>query len=430
MRLSFAAKYLMLFSLFNREVRDANDGETISISNSNWLGVDEWYAKGSGIAVNETAAMGIPAIWAAVTTISNSIAQIPLHLYETSDTGETVKATKNGLYTILHDSVNDVTTSYQWRKWLVSRLLLEGRAITAIMRDRSGRVAGFLPLPLTDIKITETVRGGKVARTYRHGSTTYLHSEVLDFILQPMTDGTTHYNPITSNRESIGLIIGAERFAATWFANGGVPPLQLRTTTTGSPAAMERAADDFASFLNLGRERRRTVVPVPAGFELSSIGTDPDKAQMLELRKFQICEVARIFNISPSMLQDLTTGTYSNTEQQALSYVQNTIAPLVKMIEQELNLKLFGVRNKKNWAEHNLDGLKRGDFKNRMDGLARAVNSGLISPNEGRALDNRPSMEGGDQLFIQGATVPLTMAGQVNVKPAAPDAEPPFEPSA
>ena len=193
---------------------------------------------------------------------------------------------------------------------------------------------------------------------------------------------------------------------------------------------MERAADDFASFLNLGRERRRTVVTVPAGFELSSIGTDPDKAQMLELRKFQICEVARIFNISPSMLQDLTTGPCSNTEQQALSYVQNTIAPLVKMIEQELNLKLFGVRNKKNWAEHNLDGLKRGDFKNRMDGLARAVNSGLISPNEGRALDNRPSMEGGDQLFIQGATVPLTMAGQVNVKPAAPDAEPPFEPSA
>ena len=61
--------------------------------------------------------------------------------------------------------------------------------------------------------------------------------------------------------------------------------------------------------------------------------------------------------------------------------------------------------------KHNLDALQRGDFKSRTEALARAINTGQLMPDEARALENRPPAEGGDRLYIQQATVPLTMAG-------------------
>jgi hypothetical protein len=45
--------------------------------------------------------------------------------------------------------------------------------------------------------------------------------------------------------------------------------------------------------------------------------------------------------------------------------------------------------------------------------LAKYIQSALITPNEARKLDNRIAIEGGDELFIQGATVPLSMQKQL-----------------
>ena len=73
-----------------------------------------------------------------------------------------------------------------------------------------------------------------------------------------------------------------------------------------------------------------------------------------------------------------------------------------------MNLKLFGQRNGGRYVEHSLDGLMRGDFKTRMEGLARAIQTSILTPDEARQLENRPAKGGGaDELYMQGATVPL-----------------------
>jgi phage portal protein BeeE len=65
------------------------------------------------------------------------------------------------------------------------------------------------------------------------------------------------------------------------------------------------------------------------------------------------------------------------------------------------------------YVEHNLDGLLRGDFLTRMNGLARSVQSGILTPNEARGLENRPQHQeqAADQLFMQGATMPIDALG-------------------
>jgi HK97 family phage portal protein len=146
---------------------------------------------------------------------------------------------------------------------------------------------------------------------------------------------------------------------------------------------------------------------MPPGHALKAIGIDPDKGQMTEARLFQIQEIARLYGLPPVFLQDLAHGTFSNTEQQDLQLVKHNIGQRAKEFEDELNLKLFGQRRRARFVRHNLDGLQRGSFKERIEGFGLAIQTAQMTPDEVRVIEDRPPKEHGDKLYIQGATVPL-----------------------
>jgi HK97 family phage portal protein len=168
-----------------------------------------------------------------------------------------------------------------------------------------------------------------------------------------------------------------------------------------SPAAAERASQDIQS--KISEIAQNGGIPaLPTGYELKAIGIDPEKSQMEASRRFQVEEVARVYDIPPVFLQDLTHGTYSNTEQQDLHFVKHTLTQWLRRIEQQLNLKMFPGENRNGqFVEFNVDGLLRGDFKTRMEGYAQAVQNSIKTPNEIRAKENDPPMAGGDRLVIQ-----------------------------
>ena len=132
---------------------------------------------------------------------------------------------------------------------------------------------------------------------------------------------------------------------------------------------------------------------------------------MTEARRFQIEEMARIWQVPPVFVGDLTKGTFSNTEQQDLQLVKHVVTQWCTSFENELTLKLHGWQNPKRRVKHNINGLQRGAFKDRIEALARAILTGQLMPDEARALEDRGPAPGGDQLYVQQATVPLTAAG-------------------
>src|SRR3546814_4504641 len=103
---------------------------------------------------------------------------------------------------------------------------------------------------------------------------------------------------------------------------------------------------------------------------------------MGEARLGQVLEIARAFQLPPVFLQDLSKGTFANTEQQDLFFVKHLIGQWAKRFEQQLNLKLFGQRRTTRKVEHNLDGLMRGDFKARAEAVARLVQGGVYRSEE------------------------------------------------
>ena len=374
--------------------------------------MQEWHGV-AGVIVTYETALEVPAVWCAVNFISNTIACLPLHLYRKVGEGRKI-ADNDPLYAILKDAPNDETTSYAWRKGMMVNVLTRGRSISFIERNKAGRVMNIWPLD-TD-KTTVERKNGRKVYTYRDGTQTFVYaaSEVIDIVLMLNPDGVTHVDPISKLRGAVGLSLALDEYARKFFANGGVPPLALYGPMP-SPGAASRAAQDVDKAVRDANAERRNVLIMPAGHEIKPIGIDPQKSQMTEARRFQIEEVARIFGLPPSFLQDLTNATFSNVEQQDLNLVKHLISQWVKAIEQELNLKLFTGRTSNKSAEFNLDGLQRGDFETRMTGYATAIQNAINTPDEVRAMENWPLMGGeAEKLHIQGATVPLGMQSTVN----------------
>lgn len=360
----------------------------------------------AGITVNTENALGVPAIWAAVNFISGTLAGLPLKVYRKR--GEDREPVSGALANMLHDAVNDETSSFEWRKHMFEQALTGGRAFTYIERNASGTAVALWPLDPSAMTVSVPV--DQTARVYTYGSrtksVTYQAQEIIDLPFMLKADRLGHRSPITTNKDVIGLAIAATQYGSKFFQGGGVPPFAV-TGNFQTAGALARAADDLADAVRKAAKEQRQALTLPAGLDIKPIGADPEKSQFVELQRFVVEQVARIYSIPPTFLQDLTHGTFSNTEQQDLHFVKHTIKRWAEQFEQELNLKLFGRRANTQYVELNMDGLLRGDFKTRMDGYAQGIQNGIITPNEARRQENRPSMPNGDDLLIQGATVPL-----------------------
>ncbi|HEX7852315.1 MAG TPA: phage portal protein [Sphingobium sp.] len=393
--------------LVGREERSIeNPTIASSASMEDWLG---FFGVSAGQAqlpsVNIESALEVPAVFDAVMFLSRTMASLPLLPLKTIN-GET-RPSGGDLEMLLNEAPNPEWSSFAWRQYSWQQTFTGGRALSWIERQGVRPVAIWPMDPgLTTIRRT----GGR--KYYNFDGREYPAADVIDVPFALKHDGLTAYSPIHKGRKAIGLAIAMNDFAGTFFAGGGIPPLALEGPLPQGIEAFKRAQSDINRAIEFAKKAGRQFFGMPPGHKLSPIGIDPDKGQMTEARLFQIQEIARLFGLPPAFLQDLSKGTFSNTEQQDLQLVKHLISHWAKAFEDELNLKLFGQRRRARCAKHNLDALMRGDFKSRIDALARGIQTGQLMPDEARAMEDRPPKPGGDRLYIQGATVPLEDAGK------------------
>jgi HK97 family phage portal protein len=396
-----------LFDRFNKVEARNLENPNAPVSATDFMSIMGWgdFSADAGVTVNVDTALGVPSIFAAVNFLSGTLAGLPLNVYQKTRTGR--KKIENGIANILGGAVNDGMSSFEWRKYIFDQVFTGGRAVTYIEKDRSGKIINLYPLDPTHVRV-EYVNGRKIYRAY---SKTYTADEVIDIPFMLKANQLDIRGPIAQNKDVIGMAIAATKYGAKAFQSGGIPPAVLQGPFQSGSAAV-RASDDVASTMAKLAREGRPVMALPIGHELKSVGFSPDDMQLLELQRFCVEQVARIYSLPPVFLQDLSRGTFSNTEQQDLHFVKHTIKRWVEQVEAEMNLKLFG-RNARQYVEFNVDGLLRGDFKTRMEAHAASIQNGIRTPNEVRDLENMEPMPAGDDLMIQGATVPIrTQSGE------------------
>ena len=377
----------------------------------------------AGKPVTERTAMQMTAVYACVRILAESIACLPLHLYRYTDAGSKEKALDHPLYTLLHDEPNPEMTSFVFREVLMTHLLLWGNAYAQVIRNGKGEVTALYPL-LPNRMTVDRDEHGQLFYRYQRGSdeaTSNSPAKRETVVLMPSDvlhipglgfDGLVGYSPIAMSKNAIGLAIAAEEYGSKFFANGATPAGILETPTLIKDISKLRDSwnEAYGGSRNAGK-----VAILEQGVTFKPISMSPQDSQLLETRKYQLDEIARIFRIPPHMIGDLERATFSNIENQSREFVTYTLDPWVCRIEQSLTRALLMPSEKgRLFVKFNVDGLLRGDYKSRMEGYAIARQNGWMSANDIRELENLNRISpdaGGDLYLVNGNMLPLEKAG-------------------
>ena len=354
-------------------------------------------ANTTGRPVTPATAVGSTAVWAAVRIISESIATLPLRVYERRDGGRVI-ATEHPLYPILHDRPNPRQTAVEYREQQLASLLLWGNAYTWIDRWPSGRPRNLWPIRPDRVTVRIDVATENdpvpslvyVVSTHDGGQRVYAADDILH-VRGLSSDGLMGLSPIAVHRDAVGLEQAEREFAGRFFGNNGRPGGVLKVAGRLSNDAAVRLKQSWET-AHRGLENAHRVAVLEEGIEWQSMGMPLQDAQFVEQRRFSIEEIARIFRVPLHLMGDLQRATYSNIEHQSIEFVVHTIRPWCVRLEQAYATLLYPSERQALYVEHSVDALLRGDIKSRYDAYAVARQWGWLSVNEIRALENLNSV--------------------------------------
>jgi HK97 family phage portal protein len=345
----------------------------------------------------------VTTVYQCVDVLARTLASLPLPVYRRLERGKE-KAPDHHLYSVLGYEPNPEMTSYDLRSTLQGHLGLTGNAYAEIERDKGDRVTALWPLNPRKMEVT---RGPNGALRYLYelpdrvgrDRVVFNPSQILH-LRGLSSNGVVGYSPITLAREALGMALATEHYGASLFGNNARPSGVLKMPGPLNPDVRDemRAAWE-RTYSGLNNAHRIAILE--DGLEFQQIGIAPEDAQFLETRKYTRREIAGIYHVPPHMIGDLEQATFSNIEHQSIDFVVHTMRPWLVVWEQAIRRGLFSVPDReRHFAEFLVDALLRGDTISRYQAYQIAISNGFMTPNEGRELENRNPIEGGDVLLV------------------------------
>lgn len=379
------------------------------------------YGYASSVEVTEETALQVSAVWACVRLLSQTVASLPLLVYKKTDKGREL-APDHWFAQLMANKPNQYQTKYEFWEHQIANLALHGN-LYAKKGERAGRIISLLPL--NPLQVETKLVGGKVVHFFEQdGNVAALAAESV-WHAKLNGDWIVGRSPLQFGRNLIGVAQAAEQAVSKIYTNGGKRSGVLSFDRLLTPEQRTQIRANFES-LTTGTDDRLLVLEMGAKFD--PISMSPQDIELLASRKFQIEEICRWFGV-PSVLVNDTSGSTtwgSGIAELVTGFYKLNLRPYLEAIENSVTTHLFTDEDRKSYeVEFDFEGLLRASQKDRYAGYQTAIGSGLMTPNEARALEWLPAVEGGDQLLIQGAMVPVKDAGK---QPVAPPASNPTQP--
>ena len=352
----------------------------------------------SGVRVSEDNSIGLPAVWAAVRLLSETISSLPLNVYRREADGSKSIDEKNPLNKLLSIAPNSKYTSFTWRNTLMNSLLLWGNAYCLITRNGGGRPIG---LEILDPEKITPVLGDDNELYYKtKDKETYNSMEILH-IVGLSFNGLVGKSPIQCNKEAVGFGLATQQFGSNFFKGANLSGVLEHPGILTDDAA-NRLRQSWANRYS-GLNNSHSTAVLENGTKFKPIAMPLADAAFVESRNFSVAEIARIFRVPPHLIGDLSRSTYSNIEQQSLEFAKYSLTPYLINWEQELNRKLLSSKEQStHFCKFRTTELLRGDVNSRADYYTKLFNIGALSPNDIRKMEDMNKIEdaGADNYFV------------------------------
>lgn len=373
------------------------------------------YESASGVAVTAESAMRFSTVQACVRVISETIGTLPLVLKEMQGRHH-ANAINHPLYRILKIAPNEFMTAAEFKELMGSQLALHGNfyAYKNSIKDELREL-----LPLNPAAVTPTLNSdwSVVYRVhFANGKIDILTQEQIFHVRLFGSDGLTGQSPVARSRDAIGLGIAAELEGARMYKHGVKLSGVLSTDGVLTEDAYQRIRASWeATYAGANNAYKAAILE--GGLRYTPNAMTATDAQWIEARKYQRAELAGLWRVPPHKIGDLEHATFSNIEHQSQEFVTDCLLPYLVKIEERINVSLLSAQEQlKYYAKFNVNALLRGDMNARANFYMKLEQTGALSPNEIRALEDMNARDGGD-IYL----TPMNMA--VNAQPTGQDNE-------
>jgi len=383
-----------VFSFFNKKSNKKKYEQSEPISPRNI------YNRSGGTVVGPNSSMKVSAFYSGVVYISTQVAKLPWYVKDVKN-----KKIYNSIYNLLNLAPNLEIDAMDLKLFLVQSAIIFGNGYAEIVRNKMGQIVELWPILSTDVQATR-FEGQLVYRivggsSLHPGEDAYLRPQEIFHLKNFFTqDGFNGQGVVAYASEVLGIALGADRFANSLFANGGMPSGVLSAESSLSDTAAGRLKESWKT-AHGGRKIGGTAV-LEEGVKYTPISHDPQVLQFLESRQFSVLEIARFLRIPPTKLYDIQAAKFNNMEQENLSVATDILSSWTKRLEIQADIKLIAnsTGSKRQHTDMDLNDLFRGDMDTRSQYFSRMMQNAAMTPNEIREAEGREPYNEGNEFYI------------------------------
>jgi HK97 family phage portal protein len=383
----------------------------------------------SGIEVTESSAMGYAPFWRAVNLIAADVAGMPCDIFKRQKDGGKKYAADHPAATLLRDRP---------ARWWSARTMIEtatyhanvyGNAYLPIVRDMSGAP---MEIGLADpcgmiIKIMDD--GTKWYCWWQGSKPVRVQDRDMIHLMGMSRDGIMGLCQLDLFRNALGVGMAAQEFGGRLFSQGANMSGLLMVPGSFSEEKIRNTMAAWNS-MQTGLNNAHKVALLQDGVKFQPMSIDPDKAQFLGTREFEVRQtVSNITGVPPHMLGDSTRTSHNSLESESQAYLSRCLNPWLKRWEAELRAKLMTDKERmkdSHVIEFNRESEVQMEFDTKIRAMATQIYNSILTPNEARRLLNLPSAGPyGDRFYRQAN---LVVVGEDNKDDPA-EVEPMADPS-
>lgn len=386
-----------------------------------WSAFSEWGLSQTGLPVNSVTALRNMAVLTCVSILAEDVAKLPVRVMRRTGDGGKVMVTPGMLapkpvqmLAALLAKPNAWQSRFEFFEMMMAGLALRSIAFAPIIRDRDGFARQLVPVHPDRVSLWEAPDGEwfwMVARQGLHEMAVLkdlpimIHSDDM-FVVRWLQ--TWHSLLGTSRvdlmREAIGLGLAQEAYATRLMGSGARPGGVLQTDRKLSDEVVERVRDswqqDHAGIRNAGR----TAI-LEEGLKWQPLAMTAEQAEALKSREYQLEEIARPFGV-PRHRLGLAIERGDLVQLQQL-YLNTTLTGWCERWQPKL-AELGGIEDDEEFVvEHDYSHFLKADLQTRLTAMRTGVVGMIYTPNEARAGEGLPRVEGGDTLYQPVNTAPI-----------------------